>query len=175
LLAFDLSEAVALLARTPHTLVALLGDLPPHWAHARENEDAWSPFDVVGHLIHGEKTDWMPRARIILEYGESRAFDPFDRFAQFEASQGKSLSQLLDDFSALRRENIAALRAMNLQPADFARKGRHPELGEVTLGQLIATWAAHDLDHSQQIVRTLARQYTTEVGPWQAYLGVLND
>lgn len=172
---FNLEDAVALLERTPQTLVALLGDLPPQWALAREGDDGWSAFDVVGHLIHGEKTDWMARARIILEHGESRAFDPFDRFAQFEASQGKSLAALLDEFAALRRDNLAALRALNLQPADFARTGRHPALGDVTLGQLIATWVAHDLDHFQQIMRALARQYTGEVGPWRAYLGILNS
>ena len=171
----DLNDAIALLERAPRTLNALLGALPSGWATATEGGDSWSPFDVLGHLIHGEKTDWIPRARLILDYGDSRAFVPFDRFAQFEASRGKTLADLLDEFAALRRENIAALRAMNLQPADFARRGRHPALGEATLGQLIATWVAHDLDHLNQIVRVLARQYATEVGPWREYLGILTD
>jgi hypothetical protein len=172
---FDLQDAIARLERTPRVLEALLGGLPPEWAAANEGGDSWSPFDVVGHFIHGEKTDWIPRARIILEHGPSKAFEPFDRFAQFEASKGKTLRDLLDTFAALRRENIVALRAMNLQPDDLARTGEHPELGEVTLGQLIATWATHDLDHLNQIVRTLARQYAGEVGPWDAYIGVLHD
>lgn len=172
---FDLRDAIVLLEHTPRVLESLLGDLPPEWAAANEGGDSWSPFDVVGHFIHGERTDWIPRARIILEYGPSKPFEPFDRFAQFEASRGKTLRDLLDIFTALRRENLAALRAMNLQPGDLTRKGQHPALGEVTLGQLIATWATHDLDHLNQIVRTLARQYTGEVGPWGAYLGVLRD
>ncbi len=172
---FDLQDAIALLDHTPRVLESLLGDLPPEWATANEGGDSWSPFDVVGHFIQGERTDWIPRAGIILKHGPSKPFEPFDRFAQFEASKGKKLRDLLDTFAALRQENIAALRAMNLQPGDFARKGQHPELGKVTLGQLIATWAAHDLDHLNQIVRTLARQYTGDVGPWRAYLGVLGD
>jgi hypothetical protein len=172
---FDLQDAIARLERTPRVLEALLGGLPPAWAAANEGGDSWSPFDVVGHLIHGEQTDWIQRARIILEHGPSKPFEPFDRFAQFDASKGKTLRDLLDTFASLRRENIAALRAMNLQPGDLARTGQHPALGEVTLGQLIATWATHDLDHLHQIVRTLARQYAGEVGPWGAYLGVLHD
>ncbi len=129
---------------------------------------------MVGHFIHGEKTDWIPRARIILEYGDTRPFEPFDRFAQFEASRGKSLRDLLDKFAALRQDNIAVLEAMNLQPADLARKGCHPELGIVTLAQLIAAWVVHDLDHLQQIVRTLASQYASEVGHWREYLTILD-
>ncbi len=162
-----------LLERTLRVLEILLSDLPPGWAVANEGGESWSAFDVVGHFIHGEKTDWIPRARIILEHGSTQAFESFDRFAQFEASQGRTLRELLDMFAALRRDNIAVLRAMQLQPEDFARQGQHPELGEVTLGQLIATWVVHDLDHLNQIVHTLAAQYAGEVGPWGAYLGVL--
>lgn len=172
---FDLHHAISLLERTPRTLDALLGELPPDWGTANEGGASWSPFDVVGHFIHGEKTDWMPRVRIILDHGAGVPFASFDRFAQFETSRGKTLRALLDTFAELRRENIAALRALDLQPADLARKGQHPELGEVTLGQLIATWVVHDLDHLAQITHTLAAQYANEVGPWQAYLGVLRD
>ena len=172
---FDLPDALMVLERTPRVLESLLNDLPPGWDTANEGGESWSPFDVLGHFIHGEKTDWIPRARIILEHGATQPFESFDRFAQFEASQGKTLRALLDEFATLRQKNIAALRALNLQPSDFARKGQHPELGEVTLGQLIATWATHDLDHLNQIVRTLARQYAGAVGPWRAFLGVLND
>ncbi len=171
---FELASAITLLKSTPQTLEALLGALPGDWLHATGNEDSWSPFDVVGHFIHGEKTDWIPRVRIIMEHGDARPFEPFDRFAQFEASRGKTLRDLLDEFATLRQDNIAALEAMNLQSADLARKGCHPELGEVTLGQLIATWVVHDLDHLQQIVRTLANQYTSEVGPWREYLTILD-
>src|SRR5215475_1321279 len=126
---FSLSETVVLLTRTPLTLNALLRDLPDMWARSDEGKDTWSAFDIIGHLIFGEKTDWMPRARIILEHGESRAFDRFDRFAQFRESQGKSLEQLLDEFTRLRKENLTALKAMNLQPRDFSKRGKHPELG----------------------------------------------
>lgn len=170
---FDLQEAIMLLERTPRILDALLSELPPEWAMANEGGESWSAFDVVGHFIHGEKTDWIPRARIMLEHGPEKVFESFDRFAQFDASQGKTLQDLLAEFADLRRDNLAALRAMQLQPEDFARQGTHPQLGEVTLGQLIATWVVHDLDHLNQIVRTLATQYAGEVGPWAAYLGVL--
>jgi hypothetical protein len=172
---FDLQEAIVLLERTPRVLDALLSDLPHGWVVANEGGESWSAFDVVGHFVHGEETDWIPRARIILDHGSAQAFESFDRFAQFTASQGKTLRELLDTFAALRRDNIAALRAMQLRPEDFARQGKHPELGEVTLGQLIATWVVHDLDHLNQIVHTLATQYAGEVGPWRAYLGVLQS
>jgi hypothetical protein len=170
---FKLDDALGILERTPEVLRALLGSLPPEWAMATEGGESWSAFDVMGHFIHGEKTDWIPRARIILAHGDTRAFEPFDRFAQFAVSEGKTLVNLLDEFAVLRAENVAALRTMNLQAADFARQGRHPELGAVTLGELIATWVVHDLDHLNQIVRTLAQQYAGQVGPWRAYLGVL--
>src|SRR6266576_2846135 len=171
---FDLQQTIALLSCTPSALNALLRDLPQAWTHANEGGKTWNPFDIVGHLIHGERTDWMPRARMILQQGESRAFDPFDRLAQERESQGKSLGQLLDEFGRLRTENVNALRAMNLQPSDFVRRGRHPELGVVTLSQLLATWAVHDLTHLHQLSRVMAFQYRDLVGPWSAYLGVLH-
>ena len=172
-MAFDLNQTIALLSRTPATLNALLRGLPDIWAQRNEGKDTWSAFDIVGHLIYGERTDWMPRARIILENGEARTFEPFDRLGQVEESRGKSLEQLLDDFARLRQENLAALRALNLQPEDLGRRGRHPELGVVTLAELMATWAVHDLTHVHQLSRVMAHQYRDAVGPWSAYLGVL--
>ncbi len=171
---FVMDEAVAILARTPAALDALLRGLPDGWIVAHEGGETWSPFDVIGHLIHGERTDWIPRARIILERGEARAFDKFDRFAQVTVSQGRTLASLLDELAALRQENLRELAALRLTDADLDRRGRHPELGVVTLRQLLATWVAHDLDHVVQISRVLARQYSDEVGPWQAYLRVIS-
>jgi hypothetical protein len=171
---FDLQQTIALLSRTPSSLHALLRDLPQTWTLGNEGGKTWSPFDIVGHLIHGERTDWMARARIILQHGEKRAFDPFDRLAQERENQGKSLGELLDEFALLRSENLNALRAMNLRQSDFDRRGRHPELGVVTLSQLLATWAVHDLTHLHQLSRVMAYQYTDLVGPWNAYLGVLH-
>jgi hypothetical protein len=169
----NLPDTIALLARTPATLDVLLRDLPEPWILCNEGENTFSAYDVVGHLIHGELTDWMPRARLILEFGETRPFETFDRWAQKRASAGKSLGQLLDEFARLRSENLDALRALNLQPEDLARRGRHPGLGAVTLSQLLATWAAHDLTHLHQISRIMANRYREAVGPWTAYLGVM--
>lgn len=171
---FSLAEAVAVLTRTPATLNALLRGLPNIWVRSNEGKGTWSAYDIVGHLICGERTDWMPRVRIILDSGESHPFDPFDRFAQLKESQEKSLEHLLDDFVCLRRENLAALQALNLQPADLPRRGRHPALGVVTLSQLLATWAVHDLTHVHQLSRVMAHQYHDAVGPWSRYLGVLH-
>ena len=170
---FNLDETIAVLTRTPATLDALLRGLPEKWVRSNEGKDTWSAFDIVGHLIVGERTDWMARARVILENGEARPFDPFDRFAQSKESENKTLEQLLDDFARLRRENVAALRALNLQSEDLSRRGRHPALGVVTLAQLLATWAVHDLTHVHQLSRVMAHQYRDAVGPWSAYLGVL--
>ena len=167
-------EAMQILARTPATLDALLRGLPDGWISAHEGGETWSPYDVIGHLIHGEHTDWIPRAKIILAHGESRAFDKFDRFAQFAASEGRSLASLLDEFAAVRSDSLRELAAMPLGDADLDRRGRHPELGVVTLRQLLATWVAHDLDHVVQIARVLARQYADEVGPWRAYLRIIS-
>ena len=170
---FALPETIALLERTPAVFNALLRGLPETWTQRNEGGDTWSAFDVIGHLIHGERKDWMPRARIILENGEARAFESFDRLGHIPESRGKSLDQLLDELARLRRENLAALRALNLQPQDLARRGRHPALGVVTLSELVATWAAHDLTHLHQLSRVMAHQYRAAVGPWGAYLGVL--
>jgi hypothetical protein len=171
---FVTEEAVAILSRTPATLDALLRGLPDGWIAAHEGGDTWSPFDVIGHLIHGERTDWMPRARIILAHGEARAFDRFDRVAQFTVSEGRTVASLLDEFATLRQDNLRELAALRLTDADLERRGRHPELGVVTLRQLLATWVAHDLDHVVQIARVLARQYSDEVGPWRAYLRIVS-
>ena len=171
---FVMEEGVAILERTPAVIDAMLRGLPEGWIAAHEGGQTWSPFDIVGHLIHGERTDWLSRARVILEHGETRAFDKFDRLAQFAVSEGRTLESLLDEFAALRRDSLAALAALDLTAADLDREGRHPELGVVTLRQLLATWVAHDLDHVCQIARVLARQYTDEVGPWRAYLRVIS-
>jgi hypothetical protein len=171
---FVMEEAVAILARTPATLDALLRGLPDGWIVAHEGRETWSPFDVIGHLIHGERTDWVPRAKIILEHGEARAFDKFDRFAQFAVFEGRTLTSLLDELATLRQENLRELATLRLTNADLDRRGRHPELGVVTLRQLLATWVTHDLDHVVQISRVLARQYSDEVGPWRAYLRIIS-
>ena len=169
----NLDQTIALLARTPATLNALLRDLPGAWTSANEGEQTFSPFEIVGHLAHGERADWIPRVRMILDFGESRSFVPFDRFAQQRESEGKSLPTLLDEFGSLRAENLAQLRALNLTEQDLARRGKHPRLGTVTLSQLLATWAAHDMTHLHQVSRTLAHQYREAVGPWSEFLGVL--
>jgi hypothetical protein len=169
----DLSQTMALLERTPAALNSLLRDLPDFWTLSNEGEGTWTAFDIVGHLIHAEHTDWIPRATMILQHGESQTFKPFNREGQNEKSQGKSLPQLLDEFAAIRAESLAKLRAINLRPDDLDRRGRHPNFGSVTLGQLLATWAAHDLTHLHQLSRLLAYQYREAVGPWRVFLGVL--
>jgi len=171
---FNLDDAIAILERTPDTLRALLAGLPETWVRATEGEGTWSPYDVIGHLIHGERTDWIPRARHILA-GETRAFESFDRMAQFTESHGKSLGELLTNLADLRRENVATLTGMNLTESDLARRGLHPELGDVTLGQLLATWVVHDLDHLAQVARTMAKVYGEATGPWSEYLSILRD
>ena len=147
-----MADAVAILARTPATLDALLRGRPDDWIAANEGGDTWSPFDVIGHLIHVERTNWMPRARFILEHGDARTFDTLNRLAQFAESEGRKLASLLDEFATLRRQSLSELK---------------------TLRQLLATWVAHDLDHVMQISRVLARQYSDEVGPWRAYLRII--
>lgn len=170
---FSLEMAIPVLERTPTVLKALLQDISTEWTHENEGPDTWSPFNVVGHLIHGERTDWMARARTILQQGESQPFKPFDRFAQFEESKGKSMHMLLDELAELRAENLASLKALELSARHFELCGTHPELGPVTLGELLATWVVHDLGHIAQIARVMAKQLGNEVGPWEAYLGVL--
>jgi hypothetical protein len=170
---FQLDHATEILRRTPATLNSLLRDLPKEWIFSTEGPETWSPFDVMGHLIHGEETDWIPRARMILEHGDSRAFEPFDREAMFEKSRGKSLSDLLDIFEQLRGESLKELEEMDLRPEILEKRGMHPELGVVTLSQLLSTWVVHDLGHIGQIVRVMAKQYRDAVGVWQAYLPIL--
>lgn len=169
-----LEDAVAILERTPASLRTLLDGLPETWLRTTEGDGTWSPYDVIGHLIHGERTDWIPRARHIMA-GKTQAFEPFDRTAQFTESRGKSLSELLATFADLRRKNIALLDGMKLTDDDLNRRGLHPELGDVTLGQLLATWVVHDLDHVAQVARTMAKAYTKATGPWSAYLPILRD
>jgi hypothetical protein len=168
-----LEESISVLKRTPATLDAMLRDLPEAWTSATEGPGTWSPYVVIGHLIHGEQVDWMPRLAIILKHGPARPFDPFDREAQFTESRGKSLPTLLDEFSGLRRDNLARLRALDLQPAQLELQGTHPALGPVTARQLLATWTAHDLAHVLQVSRVMARRYQQEVGPWAAFLSVM--
>ncbi len=170
---FDLNDTIAVLERTPATLDAMLRGLPDAWTRSNEGDRTFSPYDVIGHLNHGERTDWIPRARIILEQGESRPFDRYDRFAQERESAGKSLDHLLGEFATLRRDNLATLRGWKLEPAALLKRGTHPILGTVTLGQLLATWAAHDLTHHHQIARCMAHQYRDAVGPWTQFLGVM--
>ncbi len=166
-------DAVPVLRRTPPVLRELLRDLPGSWTQAADGPGTWTPFDVVGHLIHGERTDWVPRVEHILRHGDQVPFVPFDRDAMFAASKGRSLEELLETFAGLRTQNLERLAALNLTDADLGRRGRHPELGTVTMAQLLAAWVVHDLGHLRQIVRTMARQYSDAVGPWRAYLTIL--
>src|SRR5258705_1713620 len=169
----NLQHTISLLTSTPATLNALLRDLPETWTHRNEGGNTWSVFDVVGHLIHGERTDWIPRVKMVLQFGETRTFEKFDRFAQARESQGKSLGQSLDEFAHLRSENLDELRGLNLRQEDLERRGRHPALGHVTLCELLPAWTAHDLTHLHQISRIMAHQYREAVGPCRDYLGVL--
>ncbi len=172
-MAIDLKDTMALLARTPRMLDALLRDLPDAWTMSNEGDKTWTPYDVVGHLCHGERADWIPRLKRILESGEAKPFDKYDRFAQERESKGKSLGQLLDEFEELRAANLRTVSSMKLKPEDLQRRGMHPSLGPVTLANLLATWAAHDLTHLHQISRIMAHQCRETVGPWTVYMGVL--
>lgn len=171
---FDLAAGLAILERTPGTLGAMLAGLSPDWTAATVGTESWSPYDIVGHLIHGERTDWIPRARVILAQGENRRFAPFDRFAHFEASRGESLEQLLAEFARLREESLANIAAWRLSDGQLNLEGEHPAFGTVTLRQLLSSWVTHDLGHVAQVARVMARQYREAVGPWRAYLPVLD-
>ncbi len=173
-MSFDLEKAIEILTRTPEVLASLLTGLSDEWIYQNEGEETWSPFDVIGHLIHGEKTDWVQRMEIILNDGNDKEFKPFDRFAEFEESQGKSLNQLLTEFRDLRQQNLMILLSKPIDKETLHLKGIHPAFGEVTLKQLLATWVAHDLGHLAQIARVMAKQYTDEVGPWKEYLPILH-
>ncbi|HLA64676.1 MAG TPA: DinB family protein [Rhodothermales bacterium] len=172
---FDLAEARAVLARTPGALDAWLRGLPEAWIVTNEGPETWSAFDVVGHLIHADQTTWMPRVQTLLDHGEGRPFGAFNRYAQERENVGKTLDELLDTFAALRRESLAALDALALTPDDLARRGTHPAFGTVTLGELLAAWVVHDLGHMTQIARVMAKRYSADVGPWAAYLSILDD
>ena len=171
---FDLPRSYEILERTPAVLKTLLSDLHDDWIMTNEGPETFSPYDVIGHLIHGEKTDWTARTKVILEFGSSKAFTPWDRFAQFEESKGKTLVQLLDEFERLRYDNILWLKSLNLAEEDLDKKGMHPVLGEVTLRNLLATWVVHDLTHIAQITRVMAKQYRSEMGPWPEFFRILN-
>lgn len=168
-------EATRILQQTPATLSAMIAGIPDAWLKANEGGGTWSCYDIVGHLIHGELTDWIPRVRIILERGEAQAFEPFDQCAQFREDQTRPISALLDQFVFMRGENMAILRSLNLSSDDFVRRGTHPELGTVTLGQLLSAWVVHDLSHLSQIARVAAKQYSHEVGPWHAHMSILKS
>ncbi len=169
----NLEHTISLLTRTPSAIDSLLRGLPDQWTRGNEGENTWNAFDIVAHLVHAERTDWMPRVRIVLATGETRSFAPFDRWGLVRESQGKPLVQLLDEFAAARSQSLTELHALHLGPEDYDRRARHPALGVVTLSQLLATWATHDLTHLHQISRVMAHQYRSAVGPWSGYLGVL--
>jgi hypothetical protein len=171
---FSFDTGVPVLSRTPVVLRQLLLGLPASHLSATEGEGTWSAFDVVGHLIHGERTDWIPRVEHILTHGDTQPFPPFDRTAMFAASKGKTLEELLDLFMLLRAESLHRLAGFGLESADLARRGLHPALGPVTLGQHLSSWVVHDLDHLVQVARVMARQYTDAVGPWRQYLRILS-
>lgn len=170
----SLDQTIALLERTPGALRALLHGLSPDWTEPNEGGDSWNAREIVAHLSHGERTDWMPRVRHLLEFGEAQPFPPFDRLGQSQAMRGKTFAELLDEFARLRAESLVGLRSLRLGPQELQRRGTHPALGTVTLAELLATWAAHDLTHLHQISRVLAVQYREAVGPWKKFLGVLH-
>lgn len=172
---YNLIQAISVLEKTPETLIHLLSDLPIEWTHQNEGLDTWSPYDVIGHLVHGEKTDWIPRLEIVLSISGGKTFTPYDRFAQFEMSKGKSLKDLLYEFTRLRRENIATLRSKNINEKDLDKQGIHPELGPISLRNMLAAWVVHDLGHLAQISRVMAKQYKHEIGPWTKYLTIVNN
>ena len=171
---YKLKESREILERTPYIIQAFLKNISSDWAKQNEGGESWSPYEILGHLIHGERTDWIPRCQIILDFGTSHPFTPFDRNAQKNESKGKSLSQLIDEFKKLRKENLAKLDAMELTEEDLEKKGMHPALGEVNLSELLASWTVHDLSHIAQIARVMAKQYRNEIGPWEEYLTIVS-
>ena len=172
---FELDKTIEILQRTPVVLSALLNGISEKWTSQNEGEDTWSPFDVVGHLIHCEQTNWIPRLDILLFEGENKTFAPVDMTAQFTNSKGKTMNELLHEFGAIRKLNIQRLTRFHIKESDFNKKAMHPKYGKVTLSELIATWAVHDLDHLAQISRVMAKQYKAEVGPWINYLKILRQ
>lgn len=170
---FGIKKSVEILSRTPAILESMLDGLSEGWTRNNEGDNTWSPYDVIGHLIHGEKTDWIPRAILILSNSEKTPFEPFDRFAQMNDGKEKGMVELLKEFRELREENLKRLKSFQISELDMTKKGLHPELGEVNLRQLLSTWVVHDLGHIAQISRVMAKQYKSEVGPWEAYLGIL--
>ena len=170
---YTVDGAREVLRRTPDTLRALLADIPDDWLHGREAPDAWSPYQVCGHLLHIEETDWIDRTKVILEHGTTRVFDPVDREAGFARFAGRSLIDLLDRFREQRQSNLEELVTL-VRPGVLDQRGVHPDFGEVTLAQLLATWTVHDLNHLNQIVKTMAKAYRDAVGPWRAFLPVLD-
>ena len=170
---YDLEQAISVLQKTPEVMKTLLSGLSSEWTANNEGGDSWSPYDVIGHLVHGEKTDWMPRLEIVLREKGNKTFTPYDRFAQFELSKGKSLDELLLEFETLRNQNLQTLRSKNLNREDLQRHGIHPELGPVTLSEMLSAWVVHDLGHIAQVSRVMAKQYKGEVGPWTRYLTIL--
>lgn len=171
---YSLERSYEILDRTPAVLQSLLSGLSDDWIMPNEGPETFSSYDVVGHLIHGEKTDWTARAKMILEFGNTKTFERWNRVAMYEESQGKTMQQLLDEFAAIRKENMAWFRSLNLTEADFDRKGMHPVLGDVTLRHLLATWVVHDLTHIAQITRVMAKQYKEEMGPWPEFFRILS-
>jgi len=172
---FDITDTITILEKTPDVIELLVRDMPREWIYANEGENTWSPFDVVGHLVHGEKTDWVPRMKIILDQNSDKKFSVFDRFAQLKENEGKSIRDVLNEFKILRKQNLAWLQSVNLNEDILNSSGIHPAFGAVTLRQLLATWAAHDLSHIVQISRVMAKQYREEIGPWTAYLSIFKS
>ena len=170
---YSLQRSYEILDRTPAVLQALLAGLPGDWVLPNEGPETFSPYDVIGHLIHGEKTDWTVRMKLILEFGDNHTFEKYDRFAQYEGSDGKFLQQLLDEFAAIRKENMVWFKALNLTEDDLDKNGMHPVLGDVSLRNLLATWVVHDLTHIAQITRVMAKQYKSEIGPWTEFFRIL--
>lgn len=170
---FDIDKAIEVLERTPSVIKSLLSEISDEWTLNNEGENTWSPYDVVGHLVHGEKTDWMPRLEMVLANSETKTFEPYNRFAQFEMSKGKSLATLLSEFESFRKQNIDTLKAQNISEKDLSKIANHPSLGRVTLKNLLAAWVVHDLGHITQISRVMAKQYKDEIGPWSKYLTIV--